>query len=99
MRRSTTCSPRSSAAEPFRRTRRSQGGERLVERRGGPHDRGGLLVVGPVVAADVDRTALDTDQLLGDRLLVLGQPLGEVAERGGKLGVLRLLRQLLGPVQ
>ncbi len=58
-----------------------------------------LVVVGAVVATDVGRAALDREQLLVDRLLLLGQPLGQRGERRGQLGVLGLPGQLLGPVQ
>src|SRR5215213_288713 len=77
----------------------AQGGQRLVERRRGAHHGRGLLGVGAVVATDVGRLPLDTDQLLGDGLLVVGQAGGQRREGRREPGVVLLPGQLLGPVE
>src|SRR6478735_12049519 len=77
----------------------AKGGERLVERLRRPHHGLGLGVVETVVAPDVGRVALDAVELGDDRVLGSGQRLGERGEGLRQLGVRRLLRQLLGPVE
>ena len=57
-----------------------------------------LVVVGGVVAADVDRAALHGVELVDDRRLVRGERLGDRGELGRERGVVGLRRQLLGPV-
>ena len=63
MRRSNVCHP----AVPHAL---AQQGQHFAELRGGAHHRGGLGFVRAVVAADVDRGALDGQELADDGLLV-----------------------------
>ena len=73
--------------------------ERVVPGLRRAHDGGGLGRVGLVVAAEVDRAALDGEQLVDDGLLVRREGLGERGEGLRQFGVVGLLGQLLGPVQ
>ena len=63
------------------------------------HRRGDQLVVGLVVAADVDRRALHRVQLVDDGVLVGRERFGDGCEARRQLGVVGLRRQLAGPVE
>src|SRR5207237_2761775 len=75
---------------------RRQGG---VERRARAHGRRRQRRVGEVVAADVDRPALHRVELVDDRRLVGGEPLGQRGEAGGQGRVVGLGGQRLRPVE
>src|SRR5690606_11463074 len=77
----------------------SQRSQRSVEGGAGAHGGGGLGGVGAVVAADVDRLALDAVELGDDLRLVLGQGLGQRGELRLQSGVLVLPGQGLRPAQ
>ena len=62
----------------------------LVEGCGRAHDRGGLFLVGPVVAAKVGSVALGVEKLAIDGLGVVAQVLRNRAEDLGQLGVVGL---------
>ena len=70
-----------------------------VQRRGRAHDGLDQCVVGAVVAADLDGLALHGVELGDDLLLVLRERGGDRRERRRELGVLRLRRELLRPVE
>lgn len=76
-----------------------EGGDGLVEGGGRTHHGRGLGRVGLVVATDLDRGALDGDELVDDLLLVGREGLRQRREGLGQLRVLGLGGQLLGPVQ
>ena len=63
------------------------------------HGRGDELVVGEVVATDVDRRALHRVELVDDLVLVGAQRLGDRGEARRQLGVVGLCRQLPRPVE
>ncbi len=69
------------------------------ERGRGAHDLLDELRVRAVVPADLGVVALDGVELGDDRLLSRGQLLGDRGEDLGEVGIGRLLRQLLRPVQ
>src|ERR671914_524133 len=72
--------PRARAASACSGSRRRllrQRRDRVVERRARTHHRVRALGVGAVVATEVHGLALEGDELLDDRLLVGGQPLGD----------------------
>src|SRR5690348_67277 len=71
----------------------------FVQRSAGPHRRGALGVVGPIVAADVYRLTLCREQLRGNLALVLRQRGGYRSEALLQLCVLVLGRERLGPPQ
>src|SRR5699024_6143877 len=88
------------AADPLRAERPGlEGAQDLVQRGAGPHRRGGLRLVGAVVAVEVDRVALHPDELLVDLRLVLPEGAGDRREALGQPGVLLLGGEGLGPVQ
>ena len=62
--------------------------QRGIQRRARTHDRLGLLRIGLVVAADIDRLALNHLQFSDDLSLVGGQGLGQLGEAGGQFLVL-----------
>jgi hypothetical protein len=69
-----------------------------VQRRRGPHQRRGQARIGVVVPALIHRLAPIGHQFGRDLVFLLGQRLGDGREMGGKLGVLGLRGQRLGPV-
>ena len=71
----------------------------LVEGCGRAHDRGGLFLVRPVVAAKVGSVALGVQELLVNHIGVVAQVLGDRAEDLGQLGVVGLGGQRLCPEQ
>src|SRR5262252_11173696 len=77
----------------------SERGNRGVQRSARPHRGRGLCVIGPVVAAHLDRLALRADQFAIDLRLVLAERLGQRLEAGLQLRVLVLGGQRLRPVQ
>ena len=71
----------------------------LIESGAGTQRGGGLLLVGLIVAAEVDRFALDRDEFVDDLLLVRREFLGDRREKLLEPGVLRLRGECLRPIE